>query len=674
MDEEVITDHEERGEVESTSGQHTRIPEAGGLNRHFSWWKENCRNKWVKGWIQDGFPLWWADNNKQPPPFEKKNHAGAFIHASFIVECIRDLLRAKAIKRVHSKPHVVNPLNVTPKKNGKLRLILDLRHVNQFLYIPKFKMDSLKLLSQLATRADSMFAIDLAHGYHQIQMSKEAHDYLGFEWEGQYYVFTALPFGLATAPWCFTKVMLEVVGHLRGQGLRVIAYLDDFLWLVPGSQHVARAMRKLVLSTFQAAGLTINKEKSTLDFVRRLDHLGYVIDLDKEQIEVPEKRWIAFQKLLTFASKASHVKIRLVAQITGHAMSMSLALGPVAKLFTRNSYGITSMFHISQNITMPLCIKQEIDFWLGMSRTRYTAKIWPTVETTHLTIHTDAGGRSWGAVLGSPTDKNAPKGQGYFPEAIRKCSSTLRELLGVWYALQSWRNEIKGRNVQIIVDNQAVEKIVPAGSMKPAIHKIALNIFWLMGELQTRLSVAWVPREENKEADAVTRWFDHDDWQLNKVHFQTAEKKWGPHTMDRFAGHNNHFLPKFNSLFHCPGSSGVDALLQSDWEQHNNWCNPPFALIPNVLGVLKHYQAEATLVVPVWPSRPWWPMLARSANEFHDYVIGCVQLDPSAALFMPGPSAANNQGVGKPRWKVFLLRISFTGAIRGKVQIPRTER
>mmetsp|Transcript_13416 Transcript_13416/g.32782 ORF Transcript_13416/g.32782 Transcript_13416/m.32782 type:complete len:266 (+) Transcript_13416:3-800(+) len=260
---------------------------------------------------------------------------------------------------------------------------------------------------------------------------------------------------------------------------------------------MAECIRSLVLATFAAAGLTINREKSTLEFVRRIEHLGFVIDLDKKRNEAPEKRWETFQSLLQNACTSTRVNVRKIAQITGHAMSMALALGPIAKLFKRNCYNVTSTFSLYTIMSLPDGVRQEVDFWLGLPRTGYTMDIWPTMVTSQCTINTDAGNRSWGAVMGNL------KAQGYFPQAIRHCSSTLREMLGVWYALQAWGDKIRGKRVQIYVDNQAVERIVPAGSMKPAIHKVALNIFWLMSSLRVQLHVAWVPREQNKQAGLI---------------------------------------------------------------------------------------------------------------------------------------------------------------------------
>ena len=52
---------------------------------------------------------------------------------------------------------------------------------------------------------------------------------LAFNIQGRYFQPLGLNFGLTTAPYVFTKVVSAAVGHLRKQGLRVSAYLDDFI-------------------------------------------------------------------------------------------------------------------------------------------------------------------------------------------------------------------------------------------------------------------------------------------------------------------------------------------------------------------------------------------------------------------------------------------------------------
>jgi hypothetical protein len=68
----------------------------------------------------------------------------------------------------------------------------------------------------------------------------------------------------------------------------------------------------------------------------------------------------------------------------------------------------------------------------------------------------------------------------------------------------------------------------------------------------------------------------------------------------------NTHLPVYNSWTWDPFTSGVDALAQQDWSQHNNYVNPPFRLLPKVLEVIKSQKATATIIAPYWPGQPWF--------------------------------------------------------------------
>jgi len=100
-------------------------------------------------------------------------------------------------------------------------------------------MDSLNLLTDLADLDDLMFSLDLASGYHQVDMDPRYYTYLGFQWEGEFYVFRVLPFGLASAPWCFTKIMRTISLYLRFRGSGLLTtWMTSFSWsLIPSLQH-----------------------------------------------------------------------------------------------------------------------------------------------------------------------------------------------------------------------------------------------------------------------------------------------------------------------------------------------------------------------------------------------------------------------------------------------------
>ena len=60
-------------------------------------------------------------------------------------------------------------------------------------------------------RDDFLCTFDLKPGYHHVDIHAESQKFLGFEWEHKHYVFTALPFRLATACSVFTKLLRLIV-------------------------------------------------------------------------------------------------------------------------------------------------------------------------------------------------------------------------------------------------------------------------------------------------------------------------------------------------------------------------------------------------------------------------------------------------------------------------------
>lgn len=58
-------------------------------------------------------------------------------------------------------PHVVNPLTVSVNAKGKEMLILDLRHVNQYVVKYKFKLEGIKEALDFVHRNGFMFKLVL---------------------------------------------------------------------------------------------------------------------------------------------------------------------------------------------------------------------------------------------------------------------------------------------------------------------------------------------------------------------------------------------------------------------------------------------------------------------------------------------------------------------------------
>ena len=89
-------------------------------------------------------------------------------------------------------------------------------------------------------------------------------------------------------------------------------------------------------------------------------------------------------------------------------------------------------------------------------------------------------------------------------------------------------------------------------------------------------------------------------------------------TVDRFSDDLNKKLSNFNSKYHCPNTSGVNAFTYN-WSEHFNWLCPPISMIGDAIKHLKLCHARGVLFVPMWPSSYFWPLLDES-NHFNDFV------------------------------------------------------
>ena len=174
------------------------------------------------------------------------------------------------IQEVSLPPRCVNPLSVAERK--KLKLVLDLRHVNPHLHCPKFKYDDLTCLSEIFEQNFWFFTWDLKSGYHHFSIRSEHRCFLGFSWTindaVRFFIFNVLPSGLCSACFCFTKIIRSFIRRWRSLCHRCLAYIDDGI-----SRH----------KTKQLATEASNIQKEDLT------NSGFIYNIDKSRL--PHANW-----------------------------------------------------------------------------------------------------------------------------------------------------------------------------------------------------------------------------------------------------------------------------------------------------------------------------------------------------------------------------------------------
>ncbi|VDI81742.1 Hypothetical predicted protein [Mytilus galloprovincialis] len=248
----------------------------------------------------------------------------------------------------------------------------------------------------------------------------------------------------------------------------------------------------------------------------------------------------------------------------------------------------------------------QINFWkenLG----RVNVKSFTSDFSCQSVVYSDASNTGYGGYIVETPFNIA---HGMWSECESTKSSTWKELNAVKHILLSVVDILKWFS-----DNQNVVSIVAKGSMKPELQDIALCIFENCLTHNISIDAEWVPRTFNEKADFISRIIDYDDWGVGEQLFTYLDSLWGPHEIDWFANDDNHKLTVFYSRYWTVNSIGIDAFTVN-WNGVNGWFVPPVCLVSKVLRYMRQCMAQGTIVLPLWKSASYWPILCPTGEGF----------------------------------------------------------
>jgi len=186
----------------------------------------------------------------------------------------------------------------------------------------------------------------------------------------------------------------------------------------------------------------------------------------------------------------------------------------------------------------------------------------------------------------------------------------------VFLAISSFQKQITGQHLLLRTDNiTTMYYINGQGGPHKHLNKLAKLIFWTTKQCKASLTALHLPGDLNQRADELSRLNPSTEWTLHPSCFRHLEDLWGPHTVDRFATSINHQLPRYNSRFYDPQAEATDAMTQ-DWSHNNNYINPPWRMLPQIIQKIRQENCTATLIAPLWPSAPWFPILLRLSSDY----------------------------------------------------------
>ena len=417
-------------------------------------------------------------------------------------------------------------------------------------------------------------------------------------------------------------------------------------------QEKAVLHAKIVNNTLIKAGFVVNSDKTDWVPSQKLTWLGFTVDTQSQLCYVTPQRILRIQSTIAHLIANPITTARKLAAFTGSLISTKFVLGDIVSLQTRSLYQvITQRKHWDNKIHLENyeSAQEEILFWERNLSALNLKGFSTAISTSHLHCYSDASDKALGVVF---NDLSCHRN---LSSAEQVMSSAWRELKAIQFGLQSFAAVFQGKVIIWYTDNFACTAIITKGSPKEPLQRLALSVYHLAKLHNIDLTVKWIPREKNVTADKLSKYLDVDDWETTDSFFHLLSAKWGPFTIDRFASQANKKIPRFNSKFFSPGSEGINAFAQP-WDGEHNFLVPP---VRDIIGVIRKITVEhvhGVLVVPLWTSSAFWPLLLEG-GRFKSFITHSKIFKEGKQWLKPGNSGLSLLGAENFTSSLIALKI-----------------
>ncbi|KAI7789804.1 hypothetical protein IRJ41_010978 [Triplophysa rosa] len=396
------------------------------------------------------------------PIRQKLRHLPLSIRKEVSTELDR-LHKAGIIEAVDSSEWV-SPLVVVRKCDRHMRLCVDLREPNKSLIMDCYPLPHMEELFTELVGASYYSQIDLSSAYHQLPLHPDSHNLTAFITHDGLFRFTRVPFGLASAPSAFQKMMQTVLRELDG----VKNYLDDIV-VYGDSQEAHDRHLQAVRRKLEEVGLQINLGKSSFN-QSSIPFLGHVIS--KEGIRPSPDHLTA---IANAPRPADMVALRSFLGLTSWFNKFLLNYATVVEPMLRT------------DVQAPLQWNEEtVESFEMLKRMLLESPALAIYDPALPTfVSTDASDYGLGAVLTQLRSDGAE-----------------REALACVWAVEKWRTYVWGRRFTLRTDHQALTTLLSTKGMNRAGMRVAR---WSARLVCFQYDVQYRPGKRNCVADCLSR-------------------------------------------------------------------------------------------------------------------------------------------------------------------------
>ena len=381
------------------------------------------------------------------------------------------------------------PIVPVPKKNGRFRICGDYKvTINQALDVDQYPLPKPEDLFTSLAGGKKFTILDLSQAYQQVQLGDESKQFVTINTHRGLYRYNRLPFGVASAPALFQKLMDSVLGGIP----HVICYIDDIL--VTGTSdddHIKNL--STVFERLEKYGFRLKREKCSL-FQDSVEYLGHKINAEglhaipnktKAVLEAPKPRNIT--ELRAFLGMLSYYRKFIP--------DLSTLVHPLNKLLQK---------HKTWKWTQE-CQRAFEDAKNAMSSTQVLTHYDPSLP---LSLAGDASAYGIGAVISHTLPDGSEKPIAFASRSLTSSEKNYaqleKEALSLIFGVKKFHQYLYGRKFQLITDHQPLKAILGPKKGIPSLAAARLQR-WAVLLSAYQYDIKFKPTDTHANADGLSR-------------------------------------------------------------------------------------------------------------------------------------------------------------------------
>ena len=421
------------------------------------------------------------------PRFEKPRQVPFAIRAE--VEKELERLLALGILQPVQFSDWATPIVPVRKSDGGVRICGDYKiTVNRAAKLDKYPIPRIEELFASLSGGKTFSKLDLSHAYLQIPLDEQSQPYVTINTHKGLFRYTRLPFGIASAPSIFQRVMENLL-----QGIpRVCVYLDDILVIGANEQeHLANLAQ--VLQRLQSAGMRLKSSKCAF-LLSSVSYLGHTISAEGLQstdakvqaiVDAPDPKNVA--ELRSFLGMVNYYGKFLP--------NLATVLAPLYKLLRQTTawkwgYKQKNAFGRVKKLLLSSRVLTHFD------------------DQLPLILECDASPYGLGAVLSHQLPDGTEKPVGFASRTLSKAEQNYshldKEALAIIFGVKKYHQYIYGRQFVIKTDHKPLTHIFSESKAVPTMASGRIQR-WAITLGAYDYVIRYKQGSTNANADALSR-------------------------------------------------------------------------------------------------------------------------------------------------------------------------